>query len=89
MVIISHGKNGYGAYTPDGTQFGVLPANTYDEYFNTPAAASTTFYTREQSPQTSPCSDTAAGNFCEFDDLVAYVPGSLLITRMVSAGKLP
>jgi prepilin-type N-terminal cleavage/methylation domain-containing protein len=88
-VVISHGKNGYGAYTSDGKQFGVLPPNTTDEYFNTPAAASTTTYMREQTPPTTPCSDTAAGNFCEFDDLVVYVPGSLLATRMVSAGKLP
>jgi type II secretory pathway pseudopilin PulG len=87
VAIISHGKNGYGAYTSGGTQFTAPPAGT-DESANA-NAASTTFYSREQSPQTSPCSDTAAGNFCEFDDLLAYIPVSLLITRMVSAGKLP
>jgi prepilin-type N-terminal cleavage/methylation domain-containing protein len=88
-VIVSHGKNGLGAYTPNGTVFGVAPAATTDEYGNTPAAGTSTFYSREQSPQSSPCSDTAAGNFCEFDDLVAYIPVGLLVTRMVSAGKLP
>lgn len=88
VVIISFGKNGYGGYTPGGTQY-TAPTVGVDELANATAAA-TTFYTREQSPQASPCSDTAAGdNFCEYDDLVAYVPVSLLITRMVSAGKLP
>ncbi|OGA31857.1 MAG: hypothetical protein A3F75_03115 [Betaproteobacteria bacterium RIFCSPLOWO2_12_FULL_64_23] len=90
LVIISHGRNGYGAYTPDGTQFAAPPAVNADETANTPAAALTTFYSREQSPQADSCSDTAAGsNFCEFDDLVAYIPVSVLVTRMVSAGRLP
>ena len=89
VVIISHGKNGYGAYTPGGTSFVAPPAANTDEIANS-TTASTIFYSREQSPQTSTCSDTVAGSdFCEFDDLVAYIPVSLLITRMVSAGKLP
>lgn len=87
VVIISFGKNGYGAYTPGGTQY-TAPTVGVDELANATAAA-TTFYSREQSPQASTCSDTAAGNFCEFDDLLAYIPANLLITRMVSAGKLP
>ena len=88
VVIISHGKNGYGAYTSGGTQYTAPPAGNVDETANA-TTASTTFYSREQSPETTTCSDTAAGNFCEFDDLVAYSPDSLLVTRMVSAGKLP
>ena len=89
-VIISNGKNGYGAYTPDGKTYPAPAATSVDETANTPAAAATTFYLREQSPQTSGCSDTAANTpFCEFDDLVAYVPFSVLVTRMVSAGRLP
>ena len=88
VVIVSYGKNGYGAYTSGGTQFTAPPAVNADETANA-TATSTTFYSREQSPQTSPCSDTAAGSFCEFDDLIGYIPVNLLITRMVSAGKLP
>lgn len=88
VVIISFGKNGYGAYTSAGTQYNASTTGV-DEPANANAAA-TTFYMREQSPQASSCSDTAAGsNFCEFDDLVAYIPANLLITRMVSAGRLP
>ena len=88
VVIISYGKNGYGAYTSGGTQITAPPAANVDETANA-TATSTTFYSREQSPQASPCSDTAAGNFCEFDDLIGYIPVNLLITRMISAGKLP
>ena len=88
VVVISHGRNGYGAYTPSGTAYAAPPAVNVDETANA-TTASTTFYSREQSPQVSTCSDTAAGSFCEYDDLVAYVPVSVLITRMVSAGKLP
>ena len=87
VVVISHGKNGYGAYTSGGMQYAASTTGV-DEPANA-NAASTTFFSREQSPQTSPCSDTAAGNFCEFDDLVAYIPVNLLMARMVSAGKLP
>ncbi len=89
VVIISHGANGYGAYTSGGSAYTAPPAANADETANA-TTASTTFYTREHSPQASSCSDTAAGsNFCEYDDLVAYVPVNLLITRMVAAGRLP
>ncbi len=87
VLVISHGKNGYGGYTPAGTQY-VASTTGVDEPANGNAAG-TTFYSREQSPQANSCSDTAAGDFCEFDDLVAYIPVSVLITRMVSAGRLP
>ena len=91
VVIISHGKNGYGAYTSGGTLYSAPPVANVDETANA-TSASTIFNSREQSPEPPPtvtCSDTAAGNFCEYDDLVAYIPVSLLVTRMVSAGKLP
>ncbi len=88
VVIISHGKNGYGAYTSGGTQY-TASTTGVDEPANANATA-TTFYSREQSPQESTCSDTTPGsNFCEFDDLLAYIPANVLITKMVSAGKLP
>lgn len=89
VVVISYGKNGYGAYTSGGTQYTVPPAVNADETMNA-TATSWIFYSREQSPQTSSCSDTAASTpFCEFDDLIAYIPANLLVTKMVSAGKLP
>ena len=89
-VIISYGKNGYGAYTPGGTKYSIPSGTGYVDEPANATATSTTFYSREQSPQASPCSDTAAGsNFCEFDDLVAYISSNTLVAKMVSAGKLP
>ena len=76
------------AYTSSGTQLSPSTSGV-DEPANSTATA-TTFYSREQSPQPSgSCSDTASGVFCEFDDLIAYIPVSVLVTRMVAAGRLP
>lgn len=98
-IIISHGKNGYGAYQPNGV---ALPsptgthelANAGGSATATPTSwfASRAYYARTYSPYAATCSDTAntAGTpFCEFDDIVAWISPSTLIARMVSAGKLP
>ncbi len=90
VVIISHGKNGYGGYTSGGTQYSVPTLSGYTDEPANATAAATTFYSREISPEASSCSDTSAStNFCEFDDLLAFMPANLLAARMVSAGKLP
>ena len=85
-VIISHGKNGFGAFTPRGVAL-VAPAGA-DEIANASAVA-TTFVSRSQTPSASPCNDTAAGSFCEFDDIVVMITSNVLIARMVAAGRLP
>lgn len=89
VVIISHGKNGFGAYTTAG---GTLIAPTgADETANaTHAAAATTFFTRSPTASASGCDDTLpAQPLCEFDDIVVIIPTSVLISRVVAAGKLP
>lgn len=91
-VIVSHGKNGGGAFTPTGgTQLVLLPANAgADETANAArAAATTTFVSRVQTPsQFGGCND-ATGTFCEFDDLVVMISSNVLMARMIAAGKLP
>lgn len=87
-VIISHGKNGYGAYQSSGLLVSGVTAGS-DEAANAIHVASTTFYSRPPTRAASPCTDTGAGNFCEFDDLVAMITPNVLIARMVSAGRLP
>jgi prepilin-type N-terminal cleavage/methylation domain-containing protein len=87
-VIISHGKNGYGAYQSSGLLVSGVTAGS-DEAANAIHAVSATFYSRSPTRAASPCTDTAAGNFCEFDDLVAMITPNVLIARMVSAGRLP
>lgn len=87
-VFISHGKNGYGAYDSRGIKTSAPAVNT-DETTN---ASSTTiiFISREKTDASSSCSDTTGTtSMCEFDDLVAWVPLTTLMNRMVVSGKLP
>jgi prepilin-type N-terminal cleavage/methylation domain-containing protein len=89
-VIISHGKNGYGAYTTAGVLIAAPSAGTDEAANATHSAAATIFYSRTPTPAASGCSDTAAGSpFCGFDDVVAMISAPVLIARMVSAGRLP
>ncbi len=76
-VIVSHGANGLGAYTPAGGT--PIPGATGDEGYNTNNSASnpTNLYFVSH--------DITAN----FDDLVGWVPLSTLMNRMVAAGKLP
>jgi prepilin-type N-terminal cleavage/methylation domain-containing protein len=87
-VIISHGKNGYGAYTSGGVMLPVPSGG--DELVNaTHTSAATTFYSRTQTPSASGCNDAAGTLFCEFDDIVVMISAPTLNTRMIAAGKLP
>jgi hypothetical protein len=99
LVIISHGKNGFGGYTRDGTPISGVTAGS-DEYVNgtggTTAVATTpqsfVFFYRgyTQPPSDGTCNDSAGtDDYCEFDDLVSWMSPTLLVSKMVSAGKLP
>lgn len=71
-VVISHGKNGDGAYTQQGTQ--QTPGSDNDELENSDNDNSFVSHDFVQNG---------------FDDLVVWVPNSILLNRMVTAGKLP
>lgn len=90
-VFISHGKNGYGAYTSQGTTLSGVGAGTDEETNAAHNSTTTTFYSRTQAPYSTSCSDPASGSlpFCEFDDIVSMISPSMLVARMVSAGRLP
>lgn len=99
LVIVSHGKNGYGGYTRDGNAISGVTAGS-DEYVNgtggTTAVAtvpqSFVFISRgyTQPPSDGSCNDAAGtDDYCGFDDLVSWVSPTLLVSKMVSAGKLP
>lgn len=72
-VIISHGKNGAGAYTQQGTQLPV-GSNT-DEQENSDGSTDNNYVSHTQTPS--------------FDDQVVWLSGNILFNRMVAAGKLP
>lgn len=99
VVFVSHGKNGNGAWQPNGVQINAAAANT-DELANSSGTNTGTptngytylsyvFYSRNQSPTNLPCDDTSGTAFCEFDDIVHAIPTSTLIARTVAAGRLP
>lgn len=96
-VIISHGKNGFGAFTPRGGAPLAAPVGA-DEIANATGTTQATptggylswaFFSRTPTPRASPCNDAAGPSFCEFDDAVVMITSNLLIARMVAAGRLP
>jgi prepilin-type N-terminal cleavage/methylation domain-containing protein len=88
VVIISHGKNGYGATNYTGVILPAAPASNLDETAN--IAAGTIKISRFVASPSSACSDTAEGaSYCEFDDMVDWLPTQLIFNRMVVAGQLP
>jgi prepilin-type N-terminal cleavage/methylation domain-containing protein len=88
-VFLSAGKNGYGAYNTQGSIFAPVPASNVDETTNA-TAATVAFISRDKTDVSTPCSDTTGTTpMCEFDDLVAWVPLTPLMNRMVASGRLP
>jgi prepilin-type N-terminal cleavage/methylation domain-containing protein len=88
VVIISHGKNGSGAYTSPGI---TLPAPTgADEAANATHSGGTTFVSRNPTASASGCNDNSTSqSLCEYDDIVTMIPSSVLVARLVAAGRLP
>lgn len=86
-VVISHGKNGYGARTDAGTLLTAAATGT-DEFANADPSTPIKF-SRTQTASSSPCSDTTEGGaMCEFDDLVVWVSRSMLMNRLLTGGRL-
>jgi prepilin-type N-terminal cleavage/methylation domain-containing protein len=88
-VVLSHGRNGFGAVALDGTPRGAVPASNDDEAEN--ADDDGVFMMRRYSRAQNGCSDTGAESspLCEFDDLLLPVSRTILNSRMVNAGRLP
>ena len=86
VAVVSHGKNGLGAYTSKGTR-NVLPvvADQPDEYQNTQSTAHPdplkTFYNREYTENTA-----ATGG--AFDDIVMMLNRNDLLTPLMKDGSL-
>jgi prepilin-type N-terminal cleavage/methylation domain-containing protein len=87
-IIISRGKNGYGATSNSGAILSAPPASNVDETSNTNMG--TIKMSRFAISTGGACSDTAEGvSYCEFDDQVEWLPTNLIFNRMVTAGQLP
>jgi len=82
-VVLSLGKNGYGAMSADYIAQSGVPASNTDENQNI-TANSLTYFSRTPAPP-----GTAAAIGGEFDDIVTWISPNILYNRMVAAGKLP
>ena len=88
-LIISHGRDGYGASQPTAVYMPDPPATNADETTNK-TVGTIAFISRDRTDDSSGCSDTVTGTpSCEFDDIVAWVPLTTLIARTAAAGRLP
>ena len=88
-VIISHGRNGFGATSVDGSARPTAPASNADELENT--NGDTTYMSRIYSRDQAGCADDTNENapLCAFDDLLAWLSPAILNNRLVVAGRLP
>jgi prepilin-type N-terminal cleavage/methylation domain-containing protein len=82
FVLVSYGKNGYHGVQRDGVAGPGEPAGLInpDEDTNG-SAATTTFVSRTPTP-------AGTATMGEFDDLVVWAPTTILINRLIAAGKL-
>lgn len=79
-VVMSHGRNGFGAFSELGVGVATEVTGNADERANS-GAAGIAFVSR-----TPGAAATPGG---EYDDLVAWVSPNILFSRMVAAGVLP
>ena len=88
-VIVSHGRNGFGATSTTGVARPAPPASNADELANTDD--DTTFMSRIFTKENAACADDndETTTLCEYDDIVKWLSPALLNNRMVVAGQLP
>lgn len=87
-VILSHGRNGFGATSVTGIARPTAPGGT-DEARNTDTNA--TFYARGYAGDNTACADDEDEStpLCAFDDIVMWLSPAILNNRMVTSGRLP
>lgn len=80
-VIISHGKNGFGATSVDDVLIADSSVNNSDEETNH-TGAGTLFISNE-------FSDVKNTAYSEYDDIVVWISPNIYLANLVSVGKLP
>ena len=80
-VIISFGRNGYGATSDQNTRLADAGVNNSDEKTNL-SSGGVALITR-------PSTDNARAPGGEFDDMITWISPNILVSRMVAAGRLP
>jgi type II secretory pathway pseudopilin PulG len=82
VMVMSHGPNGFGGYYESGALVADTSITNIDEKTNYANATTNQFIKRDLTANLS-----ASGG--EFDDIVTWMPSSILFNRMVAAGQLP
>lgn len=87
-IIVSHGKNGFGATTAQGTAR-ALPTVGTDEDVN--RDGNVTYMSRIYSEGVTGCTDDAneANGLCVYDDILVWISPNVLMNRLVKAERLP
>lgn len=85
-VVVSYGKNGYGALSSNSAGARNIAPTSPDELANQPGQ--NIFVSRPIVPPSNPCGG-AGQPLCEFDDQVIWLSTNVLFNRMVAAGRLP
>jgi prepilin-type N-terminal cleavage/methylation domain-containing protein len=88
IIILSHGPNGIGAIQENGIPIAKTSTTNTDEKTNITSATVTsakTFVSRVPSEVTDKIKNPGG----EFDDIVMWIPTSILFGRMLAAGQLP
>lgn len=88
-VVLSHGKNGYGAANAQGISQMAPPAANVDEITNAGGATSFSGCASSNFVVSRTQVADAATNGGAFDDIVGWISPYVLFNRMVSAGRLP
>ena len=88
-IIVSHGRNGFGATTITGVARTAPPASNGDELENTDGDVNfiARVFTRENAGRGDDNDESTP--LCEYDDIVKWLSPALLNNRMVIAGQLP
>lgn len=81
LVVISHGKNGYGGTNNDGTLLTDTSVNNNDEKTNN-TGVGTVLVSRE-------FGDNKTTAYGEYDDIVMWVSPNTYLSKMVAVGNLP
>lgn len=87
-VILSHGAKNFG-FSESGGEFPNASSTNDDERTNDAAFKCALASACDDDFMSRTRSDNTGSTGGEFDDLVAWVPNSLLINRLVAAGRLP
>jgi prepilin-type N-terminal cleavage/methylation domain-containing protein len=89
FVVYSLGKNGRGAVSMDGLSTVAAPPAGSDEFQNLPDSSGSSSNATSRRTFVSRLHTDAVNPAGEFDDLMVWMPASLLVAKLLAAGQWP